>query len=155
MGFIRLVPLFGGYGQDDGFRFGIRLVCHAGFNPLGGDENHIADEAEFFKEPNHPCGHIWLGPVHAVAGGAGKSVVVVVPTFPHGEDAEEEVVAAGVGGFKGATAKGVADRVHGPGDVLIEKETDESTPNQSPEGSEQEGLTEKSGGGSPDEGGDG
>ena len=68
--------------------------------------------------------------MHAVTGGAGKSVVVIVPTFTHGKNPEEEIVAAGIGGFKGATAKGVTDRVDRPGDVLVHEKANEPAPYQ-------------------------
>ena len=58
-------------------------------------------------------------PVHAVAGGTGEGVVVVVPALAHGKQTEQPIVSAGIGSFKRALSKGVADRVHRPGDVLV------------------------------------
>ena len=82
-------------------------------------------------------------------------MVVVVPAFAHGEDAEEEVVAALVGGVELAAAEGVADGVHGPGDVLVEEETDESAPDQTGESAEPSGVAHELGRPGADEGGEG
>jgi len=103
-------------------------------DPAFGDEYHLLDQTELFENPDEPSGGVGLGPVHAVTSGAGESVVVIVPTFTHRKNPEEEVVAAGIGGFKGATAKGVTDRVDRPGDVLVHKKANEAAPNQTTEG---------------------
>lgn len=129
-----LIPLFGRDGEDDRFGFGIGLGSEAGLDPAFGNKDHILGKTELFENPDEPSGGVGLSPVHAVTGGAGKSVVVIVPTFAHGKNPEEEVVAAGIGGFKGATAEGVTDRVHRPGDVLVHEKANEAAPNQTTEG---------------------
>ena len=78
---------------------------------VGGDEDDILHQAQFFKNPDEPSGGVRLRPVHAVTGGAGEGVVVIVPAFSHGQDAKEEIVSASIGCFKGAATEGVADRV--------------------------------------------
>lgn len=95
-----------------------------------------------------------MGPSKAVAGGTGESVVVIVPAFAHGEDAEEEIVAAGVGRLEGAAAEGVTNRINRPGDMLVHKEANESPPNQTTEGAQQDGFPEKASGKGADAGGD-
>ena len=140
-----LIPLFSGDGEDDRFGFGIGLGSEAGLDPAFGDEHHLLDQTELFENPDEPSGGVGLSPVHAVTGGAGESVVVIVPTFTHGKNPEEEVVAAGIGGFKGATAEGVTDRVHRPGDVLVHEKANEAAPNQTTEGTHQNRFSEKHG----------
>ena len=125
-----LIPLFSGDGEDDRFGFGIGLGSEAGLDPAFGDEHHLLDQTELFENPDEPSGGVGLSPVHAVTGGAGEGVVVIVPTFTHGKNPEKEVVAAGIGGFKGATAKGVTDRVDRPGDVLVHEKANEPAPYQ-------------------------
>ena len=148
-----LIPLFGGDGENDRFGFGIGLGGHAGFDPVGGDQDNILHEAEFFKNPDQPGRGIGLGPVHPVAGGAGKGVVIVVPAFAHGEQTEQPVVPAGIGGFKGALSKGVADRVDRPSDVLVDKKANKSAPDQPPKRTEEHRLSEKTSGQSANGGG--
>jgi len=91
--------------------------------------------------------------VHPVAGGAGKGVVIVVPAFAHGEQTEQPVVPAGIGGFKRALSKGVADRVDRPSDVLVYKKANKSTPDQPTERTEEHRLSEKTSGQSANGGG--
>ena len=150
----RLIPLFGGDGEDDGVGRGIGLGTEAGLDALAGDKNDVLNQAQLFHEPDGPGGGIGLFPAHPMAGRAGESVVVIVPAFAHGKDAEEEVVATFVSGFELAAAEGVADRVHGPGDVLIKEETNKAAPNQAGEGAEPGRLTHQVGRPGTDEGGD-
>ena len=96
-------------------------------------ENDILHESKFFKNPNQPSRRIRLSPVHAMASGTREGVVIIVPTFAHSEQTEEPVISAGVSRFKGAFPEGVADRVHRPGDVLIQEESNKSAPYQTPE----------------------
>ena len=132
-----LIALFGGDGEDDRFRFGIGLRSEAGFDARGGDEDDILHQAQFFKNPDEPSGGVRLRPVHAVTGGTGEGVVVIVPAFTHGQDAKEEIVSASIGCFKGAATEGVADRVDRPGDVLVHEEANETTPNKSTKSTDQ------------------
>ena len=78
-----------------------------------------------------------MRPVHAVTGGTGEGVVVIVPAFTHGQDAKEEIVSASIGCFKGAATEGVADRVDRPGDVLVHEEADEATPDKATKSAEE------------------
>ena len=80
---------------------------------------------------------------------------LALPAFAHGEDAEEEVVAALVGGFELAAAEGVADGVHGPGDVLVEEKTNEAAPDQAGEGAEPGGVAQELGSTGANQGGEG
>ena len=105
-------------------------------DPIGGDQDDILHEAQLFKNPDEPSGGVGLGPVHAVTGGAGEGVVVIVPTFTHGKQTEQPIVSAGIGGFKGTLPKGVADRINRPGDVLVHEKADETTPDEAPEGTQ-------------------
>ena len=98
---------------------------------LGRDADNIPDQAELLECANDVGGGIDLPPVHAVVGGAGEGVVVVVPTLSHGEEAHEEVIPALVGRDEFAAAVGVADRVHRPGDMVVEEHPDEATPDES------------------------
>ena len=150
-----LVPLFGGDRQDDGVGRGIGLGTEAGLDALAGDKDDVLDDADFFKEPDGPGGGVGLFPAHPVTGGAGKGVVVVVPALAHGEDAEEEIVAALVRGVELAAAEGVADGVHGPSDVLVKEEADETSPDQAGEGAEPGRVAHQLGGPGADKSGQG
>ena len=151
----RLVALFGGDGENNGIGRGIGLRTEACLDPLAGDKNNVLDQAHFFHEPDGPCGGVRLLPAHPVAGGAGEGVVVVVPAFAHGEDAEEEVIPALVGGVELATAESMTDRIHGPRDVLVKEETNKAAPYQAGEGAEPDRLPHQVGRSGADEGGDG
>ena len=59
--------------------------------------------------------------------------MIVVPALAHGKQTEQPIVSAGIGGFKGALSKGVADGVDRPSDVLVQKEPNKSTPDETPE----------------------
>ena len=78
-------------------------------DPIGGDQDDILYEAQFFKNPDQPGRGVRLRPVHAVTGGTGKGVVVIVPALAHGKQTEQPIVSAGIGCFKGTLSKGVAD----------------------------------------------
>ena len=93
--------------------------------------------------------------MHAVTGRAGEGVVVVVPTFTHGEQAEQPVVPAGIGGFEGALSKGVTDRVDRPSDVLVHEEANKSAPDQTSKSAEEHRLSEVARSQASDDRGDG
>ena len=78
-------------------------------DPIGGDQDDILHEAQFFKNPDQPSRGVRLRPVHAVTGGTGEGVVVIVPTFTHGKQTEQPIVSAGIRCFKGTFSKGVTD----------------------------------------------
>ena len=105
-------------------------------DPALRNEDHVLGKTELFKNPDEPSGGVGLGPVHAVTGGAGEGVMVIVPTFTHGKQTEQPIVSAGIGGFKGTLSKGVADRINRPGDVLVHEKADETTPDETPEGTQ-------------------
>ena len=104
-----LIPLFGGDGEDNRFGFGIWLGGHAGFDPAFRNKYNILGKTELFKNPDQPSRGVRLRPVHAVTGGTGEGVVVIVPTFTHGKQTEQPIVSAGIGSFKGTLSKGVTD----------------------------------------------
>ena len=135
--------MFGRDGEDDGFGFGIGLGGQAGVDPIGGDQDDILHEAQFFKNPDQPSRGVRLRPVHAVTGGTGEGVVVIVPALAHGKQTEQPIVSAGIGGFKGTLSKGVADRVDRPGDMLVHEKADETTPDEAPEGTQKNRFAEK------------
>ena len=131
-----LIPLFGRNGEDNRFGFGIGLGGHAGLDPALRNKDHILGKTELFKNPDEPGGGVGLGPMHAVAGGTGEGVMVIVPTFTHGKQTEQPIVSAGIGSFKGAATKSVADRIDRPGDVLVYEKADETTPDETPKGTQ-------------------
>jgi hypothetical protein len=47
-----LIPLFGRDGEDDRFGLGIGLGSEAGLDPAFGNENHLLDQTELFKNPD-------------------------------------------------------------------------------------------------------
>ena len=61
------------------------MRSEAGFDARGGDEDDVLHQAQFFENPDEPSGGVGLCPVHAVTGGAGESVVVIVPALAHGK----------------------------------------------------------------------
>src|SRR6266850_4293390 len=105
-------------------RRGAAFYFHGGF----AGEADVPDEAAFFQGTDCEPGEVELPPFEAVAGGGGEGVVVVVPAFAEGEDAEDRVVAAFIGGSVGAGSPDVADGVDAPGDVVEQGGADEAAP---------------------------
>ena len=57
-------------------------------------------------------------------------MVIVVPAFADAEDGADGVVHRVIGRLEIAAAKGVADRVDAPGDVVAEEDSHQTTPHQ-------------------------
>ena len=105
-------------------------------DPALRNEDHVLGKTELFKNPDQPSRGVRLRPVHAVTGGTGEGVMVIVPALAHSKQTEQPIVSAGIGGFKGALSKGVTDRVYRPGDVLVHEKADETTPDEAAEGTQ-------------------
>ena len=91
---------------------------------------YLPCESELLQDMDDDVAEIKLPPFQAVAGGDGEGVVVVVPAFAQGQDAEEPVVAALVVGVVGASAPEVADGVDAPGDVMHHEKTHKAAPDE-------------------------
>jgi hypothetical protein len=80
----------------------------------------IPDQAEFFQDLQDVIGDVDFPPKEALVGARHVVVMVVVPTFAHGQKREPEVVAARV--FRGvaATSPHMRERIDGEGCVQKE-----------------------------------
>ncbi len=86
------------------------------FDRLGSADD-VPDQACLFQEREHPVGDIQFPPAVAVAGDSWEGVMVVVPAFAPGEQADPPQVTTVVGCFVGAVAPDVRCGIDGPGDV--------------------------------------
>src|SRR5688572_20914726 len=77
----------------------------------------MPDEAEGGEHAQHVVREVDLPPAEALPGRRLVVVMVVVPALAHGEEGDEEVVAAIVGGRVAARADEVRQRVDGEGAV--------------------------------------
>lgn len=68
--------------------------------------------------------------------GSGEGMVVVVPSFTQRQDTDNRIVAAVIMAFIGLAAPDMADRVDAPGDMMLEEDPDETTPEEPGEGTE-------------------
>ena len=65
--------------------------------------------------------------------------MIVVPALTKGQQSHNPLVMAAIVGLELALAKGVADRVHAPGDVVNEKDTHKSSPQQTSPATDRKG----------------
>src|SRR4051812_42618607 len=92
------------------------------------DADDVPGEADLFHEPDGPVGHVDFPPAVTLTGDALIGVVVVVPAFVEGEDADPPEVAAVVSGFVVAVTPKVGGRVDEPGDVQHVDHANAETP---------------------------
>jgi len=84
---------------------------------MGRDFAEIPDDAEPGHDLEGVISDVDFPPEEALAGGGHEVMMIVVPAFTEGEQGEEPIVAAGVGGFIAARAEKVGERVDGEGVV--------------------------------------
>jgi hypothetical protein len=82
-----------------------------------GSADDVPDQAGLFQERENPVGDVQFPPPVAVVGDSWEGVMVVVPAFAPGEQADPPQVAAVIGCFVGAIAPDVRRRIDGPGNV--------------------------------------
>ena len=75
------------------------------------------DKTDRREDPEDIIRGVDLPPPEALAGGLLVVVVVIMPPLAHGDEGEEPVVAAGVGGLVAARAPDVGKGVDGKGRV--------------------------------------
>lgn len=80
---------------------------------------HVGRQAHQLQGADHHPRHVELELLEAVPSRELECVVVVVPAFTKGEDADPPVVAREVAGVVGLRAPDVADAVDEPGDLLL------------------------------------
>ena len=85
------------------------------------------------KAPNDPVTRVDLMPLQSVASGGRKRVMVVVPSFPQTEDAENNVVSAVVSHREGLRSPEVTHRVDAPRDMMNEEDPDKASPQETEE----------------------
>src|SRR5690606_14169642 len=83
------------------------------FEQFLGRSAQIPDKPQLLKPAKDKVGQVKLPPVEPLALAGRIAVVVVVPSFAHGQNRQQPVVATGVGGLEGAVAKDVGQRVDG------------------------------------------
>src|SRR5258706_7919163 len=93
-----------------------------------GDAAEFADDAEPREELQAVVGEIDLPPIKTLAGGGHEVVMIVVPAFAEGDQGEQPVVLAGVGGREAALAKDVGERIDGERAVPEEDGAQEKAP---------------------------
>src|SRR5690606_23945061 len=100
---------------------------------------HVARPAEPFEQADHGGGRVELVAVEAVAGAAGLAVVAVVPAFAEGQQGQRPQVRRAVvaSGLEGPGADDVAHGVDAPGDVLEQRDADQSRPEEGGQPAEQ------------------
>src|SRR6516165_7299147 len=108
-------------------------VCPSGDSPSCGQPD-VPGEAEQGESADDPVARVELPPPQTVAGRGRKSVVIVVPSFPQGQDAEEEIVPTVVVGRVGLATPQMTDGVDAPGHVVGQAHPDEAAPQEAEEG---------------------
>src|SRR5258708_29389435 len=108
----------GGRGVE-GLAFGEDLV---------GDAAEFADEAEPGEDFQGVKGEIDFPPIKTLAGRGHEVVMIVVPAFAEGDQGEQPVVLAGVGGPETGSSENVRERIDGEGAVPEEDGAEEKTP---------------------------
>src|SRR5690242_320880 len=99
-------------------------------HPLHVDPDHLPGEVQLFQRPDEHGADVDLVPLHAVVGGPGEGVVVVVPRLAEGRDGEPGHVPRLVGGGEPAAAEVVADRVHRVRHVVDQEDPHQAAPHQ-------------------------
>ena len=102
-----------------------------------GDAAEFADQAEPGEEFEAVVGEIDLPPVKTLAGGGHEVVVIVVPAFAEGNEGQEPIIFAGVGGGKAALAEDVRERIDGEGTVPQEDGAEEEAPDKQRPGADE------------------
>src|SRR6185437_3331030 len=91
---------------------------------------NVPHEPQARHQTNDQRSQVELPPGHTVVGHRRERVVIMMPTFTEGEQADQPVVATLVFDVKGTIAEGVANRVDRPGDVIDDDDAHESTPEE-------------------------
>jgi len=117
---------------------GVRI--NVGLRELGGDELGAGgfdgpDEPEHFQDADHEVAQVEFPPGEAVAGRVGESVVIVVPSFAEPQYAADEIVLAFIVAVEGLPAPKVANGIDAPGQMMHEKKTHQSAPEETQQGS--------------------
>ncbi len=77
-----------------------------------------------------------LPPSKAMSSGSGKGVMIVVPAFAECQNADNRIVPAVIMAVIGLRTPDVAYRIHAPGDMMLEEDSDESAPEEAGQCSE-------------------
>src|SRR6188474_2063830 len=93
-------------------------------------EDDVFREAEGAEDADDEPGGVEFPPAVAVGGGALVGVVVVMPAFAKGHDADEPVIATAVARVVVAVAPQVRPGIDGPGAVPVDDGPHENAPDE-------------------------
>src|SRR5258708_1371638 len=85
------------------------------------DAVDLFGQTHLFQSPDQIAREIELPPVQTVKGRTGEGVMIIGPALTKGQHTDDPFVMAAVIGLKLAFAKGMADRIDAPGDVVVEE----------------------------------
>src|SRR5579872_7529815 len=86
---------------------------------------------ELLQQSDDVAGDIDLVPVQAVKGRFGEGVVIVMPSLAQAEKADRPLIAALIGRIERPPSELVTHRVHGPGQMMGDEESDQAAPEKS------------------------
>jgi hypothetical protein len=100
------------------------------FDPFRGWTPNSADEPCCGQATNQISRKIDLVPTQTVVSRLGEGMVVIVPALSQAQDSNHPLIATLVGRIESTSTKLVTDRIHGPRDVMGEKDSHQSAPEQ-------------------------
>lgn len=93
--------------------------------------SHVLDlrsEAKHLERPNAVPIHVYLEPFQPVTGRGGIRMMIVVPSFPKGQQGDKPVIGGIISCDKAARAPDVSYRVHQPSSVQAHHRSQKYTP---------------------------